>query len=58
MAKAEKDAGWRVWDRIQRRYWGPTLARQPEALLVELNGPKRGPELDRLVKEAGVARKP
>jgi hypothetical protein len=41
VAKAVPDYGWRVWDRRGNRWWGNFFAAYPEALLAELNGPKR-----------------
>ena len=52
VAKAEKAIGWRVWDNLQHQYWGPVFPFQPAAVIAELNGAKRGPELDRLVAVA------
>jgi hypothetical protein len=52
VAKAEKGSGWRVWDRMQHRFWGPVFSRQPRAVIAELNGGKRGPKLDALVASA------
>ena len=47
VAKAEAGRGWRVWDRKMRRWWGKHFADYPQAVLAELNGPKRP---DRLVE--------
>jgi hypothetical protein len=52
VAKAVKGVGWRVWDNLQHRFWGPVLQRQPDKLLAELNGQKRGPKLEALITEA------
>jgi hypothetical protein len=41
VAKAVPGNGWRVWDRKRRGFWGNFFAAYPEALLAELNGPKR-----------------
>ncbi len=41
VAKAVPDHGWRVWDRMGKRWWGNYFAAYPEALLAERNGPKR-----------------
>jgi hypothetical protein len=41
VARAEAGRGWRVWDRKISRWWGNPFADYPEALLAELNGPKR-----------------
>ena len=48
VCKAEKGVGWRVWDNLQRKYWGPVFPIQPDIVVAELNGLKRGPELDNL----------
>ena len=52
VARATKGVGWRIWDKVQRQFWGPVFPRQPKAVIAELNGPKRGGELDQLVAEA------
>jgi hypothetical protein len=52
VAKAETGAGWRIWDKMQRQFWGPVFWRLPTSVLAELNGAKRGPELDKLVAAA------
>lgn len=57
VARAEKKVGWRVWDNVQHQFWGPVFPREPAGLIAELNGAKRGPELDRLVAEAKRAGK-
>jgi hypothetical protein len=49
VAKAEKGLGWRIWDNMQLQFWGPVFARQPTAVVAELNGAKRGAQLDKLV---------
>jgi hypothetical protein len=52
VAKAEKGVGWRVWDNVQHKFWGPLFPSHPIAILAELNGDKRGTELDKLVASA------
>jgi hypothetical protein len=52
VAKAQKDVGWRVWDNLARQFWGPVFPSQPDAILAELNGARRGRELNRLVAAA------
>jgi hypothetical protein len=37
VARAEAGRGWRIWDNQQKRWSGPALTRQPDALLAELN---------------------
>ena len=48
VARAVKGQGWRVWDNLLGRFWGPVFERQPDAILTELNGARRGVELNRL----------
>jgi hypothetical protein len=50
VARAEAGRGWRIWDKQQKRWWGPVLSRQPDALLAELNGPKRPERLTELLR--------
>jgi hypothetical protein len=52
VARAEKGVGWRVWDNVLHRFWGPVFPQQPTSVLAELNGRKRGTVLDRLVATA------
>ena len=33
--------GWRIWNNKSKKWWGQLYERQPDELLVELNGPKR-----------------
>ncbi len=51
VAKAIEGTGWRVWDRTQKKWWGNPLHRYPEAVLAELNGPKRPEKLAELCKQ-------
>jgi hypothetical protein len=52
VARAEAGRGWRVWDKQQKRWWGRVFARQPDAVLAELNGPKRPERLVELMRSA------
>lgn len=52
MARAEAGNGWRIWDKQQKRWWGPALSSQPDALVAELNGPKRPERLAELLRSA------
>jgi hypothetical protein len=52
VARAEKGTGWRIWDKMQRQFWGPVFPQQPDSVIAELNGAKRGPQLDKLVSAA------
>ena len=47
VAKAITGAGWRIWNRQQRKWWGNPLKNYPEELLNELNGPNR---LERIIE--------
>jgi hypothetical protein len=29
VARAEAGRGWKIWDKQQKRFWGPVLSRQP-----------------------------
>ena len=51
VAKAVNDGGWRVWDRMQKKWWGNPFRQYPEELLAELNGPKRPNRLIELSKQ-------
>jgi hypothetical protein len=55
VAQAAAGAGWRVWDKKARRWWGPVFAAHPAELIDELNGAKRPDRLTELVR-ASVAR--
>jgi hypothetical protein len=50
--QAEASHGWRIRDKQQKRWWGPVFARQPDAVLAELNGPKRPEHLVELMRSA------
>jgi hypothetical protein len=52
VARAEKGVGWRIWDNVQRRFWGPVFPMHPGGVIAELNGAKRGAELSKLVARA------
>ena len=52
VARAEKGTGWRIWDKMQRQFWGPVFPQQPSSVIAELNAEKRGPQLDKLVAAA------
>ena len=52
VAKAEKGVGWRIWDNMQHKFWGPVFPRQPSDVVAELNGAKRGPQLEKLITSA------
>lgn len=41
VAKAIPGVGWRIWNRMQNKWWGNPFSSYPEELLSELNGPKR-----------------
>lgn len=56
VARGVKNAGWRVWDNKSRRFWGPTLAEQPDELLHELNGQRRAARLNVLVSRIRLNR--
>ena len=51
VARAEAGRGWRVWDNTLRRWWGPYLVRQPDDLVLELNGLRRQERLNALVEK-------
>jgi hypothetical protein len=50
VAQAEAGKGWRIWDKQQKRWWGPRFRVQPDQLLTELNGPKRPSQLAALLR--------
>lgn len=52
VAKAVPSVGWRVWDRMQKKWWGAIFQDFPERLLAELNGPKRPRELVELARSS------
>lgn len=52
VAKAEPGIGWQVWNRKTRQPWGNFFREYPEAVLAELNGPRRPEKLVELCKES------
>lgn len=48
VGKAESGKGWRIWDNLQKKWWGEIYQNLPEKLLLELNGEKRPSELTEL----------
>jgi hypothetical protein len=50
--KAEAGQGWRIWDKQQKRWWGPVFSKQPDAVIAELNGRKRPERLVELMRSA------
>ena len=51
VAKAVPSVGWRIWDNMQKKWWGSPFQSFPEALLAELNGPKRPERIVELSKQ-------
>jgi hypothetical protein len=51
VANAEAGRGWRIWDKTQKRWWGPVFATQPNDLLAELNGAKNPERLTELLRK-------
>ena len=58
IAKAESEKGWRIWDNLQKKWWGERYVNFPEELLTELNGHKRPDELKELIRQAPRKRLP
>jgi hypothetical protein len=56
VAKAEANAGWRIWNRQQKRWWGERYINRPDALVDELNGQKRPDRLAELQKSLASQR--
>ena len=52
VAHAAAGAGWRIWDKKARKWWGPVFAAHPAALVDELNGEKRPDRLTELLRAA------
>lgn len=50
VGQAEAGRGWRVWDKQQKRFWGPVFPAEPRDVLAELNGPKRPERLTELLR--------
>jgi hypothetical protein len=50
VAQAAADAGWRIWDKKARKWWGPVFAAHPAAVIDELNGHKRPERLTELMR--------
>lgn len=48
VGKAEAGKGWRIWDNLAKKWWGEAYLSYPDALLAELNGPKRPERLTEL----------
>lgn len=38
VARAEAGAGWHVWDRKLKRWWGNFFTQYPSEVIAELNG--------------------
>lgn len=53
VARAVPGQGWRVWNMKAERFWGEVCRFVPDALLAELNGPKRPEHLARLARALG-----
>lgn len=56
VAKAEAEKGWRVWDNMQKKWWGERYVNFPENLLNELNAGKDPERLTELIKQAAPNR--
>jgi len=50
VAKAEAGRGWRIWDNLQKKWWGEHYEDFPGQLVSELNGGKRPEVLTGLQK--------
>lgn len=57
VAKVIAGEGWRVWNRKMERGRGEVCKEYPAALLAELNGEKRPPELVTLIESSRKPRK-
>lgn len=51
VAQAEAGVGWRIYDKQQKKQWGPVFGSQPDAVLAELNGAKRPERLTELLRK-------
>ena len=51
VAQAEAGKGWRIWDKLEKKWWGERYQSFPERLLEELNGDKRPDELTELIRQ-------
>jgi hypothetical protein len=58
VAKAESETGWRIWDNLQKKWWGERYVNFPEQLLTELNNHKRPDELKELIRQTPRKRAP
>lgn len=56
VAKVGAAQGWRIWDNLQKKWWGEHYENHPERLLAELNGEKRPSELASLQKRTAPKR--
>ena len=52
VGKAENEKGWRIWDRMQKKWWGACFPDYPQDLLDELNGQKRPDRIVELTRSA------
>ena len=43
--------GWRIWNKIVKKWWGHHYEKQPDELVAELNGEKRQEVLNRLSRK-------
>jgi len=50
VARAIEGTGWRVWDRVQKKWWGNPFREYPKDVLSELNGLKRSEKLVELCR--------
>lgn len=51
VAKPEAGKGWRIWDKLEKKWWGERYQSFPEFLLTELNGHKRPEHLVELIRK-------
>lgn len=49
--------GYRIWDNRSQRWWGDLYEMMPDALLRELNGPRRPDQLVELTRVARATRR-
>lgn len=49
--KNDAGKGWRIWDNMQKKWWGEYYNSPPENLLKELNGDKNPDTLTELIKQ-------
>jgi len=50
VGRAEAGKGWRIWDNLQKKWWGERYESFPDCLIAELNADKLPERITELIR--------